>query len=120
MILDSADTIDNDRDKSYIDLRYFMPDTPGVHIIITSRSLTAKEITALNAVKVIDIELPKAIELFQRCVKIKEKGQDIATEVAQIVKELGHLALTITLTDSYVSETPRLSSDIGRYLPKYR
>ena len=25
MVLDSADTIDNDRDKTYIDLRYFMP-----------------------------------------------------------------------------------------------
>ena len=42
------------------------------------------------------------------------------TEVAQIVKELGHLALAITLAGSYVSETPRLSSDIGRYLPEYR
>ena len=39
VILDSADTIDNDRDKSYIDLGYFMPDTPGVQVVITSRSL---------------------------------------------------------------------------------
>ena len=37
VVLDSADTIDNDRDKSYIDLRYFVPDVPGVHVIITSR-----------------------------------------------------------------------------------
>ena len=51
VILDSADTIDNDRDKSYIDLAYFMPDTPGVHVVITSRSSTAKKITMLDAVE---------------------------------------------------------------------
>lgn len=120
VILDSADTIDDDQQQSYIDLDYFNPDTPGVYIIITSRSSTAKEITTLDAVEVADMELPEAVELFQRCAKIKEKGQDIATEVAQIVKELGHLALAVTLAGSYVSETPRLSSDIGRYLDEYR
>ena len=119
VILDSADTIDNDRDKSYIDLDYFLPDAPGVHIVITSRSSTAKEITTLEAVEVADMELLEAVELFQRCAKIKEKGQDIATEVAHIVKELGCLALAITLAGSYVSVTPRLSSDIRRYLPEY-
>ena len=40
--------------------------------------------------------------------------------VAQIVKELGHLVLAITLAGSYVSETARLSSDIRWYLPEYR
>ncbi|KAK3176512.1 hypothetical protein OEA41_007835 [Lepraria neglecta] len=120
VVLDSADTIDNDRDKSYIDLEYFLPDAPGVHIVITSRSSIAKEMTALEAVEVADMEPPEAVELFQRYAKIKEKGQDIATEVAQIVKELGYLALAITLAGSYVSVTPRLSSDIRRYLPEYR
>ncbi len=120
VILDSADTIDDDQQKSYIDLNYFIPDAPGVHIIITSRSSTAKDITTLDAVEVADMEPPEAVELFQRYAKIREKGQDIATEVAQIVKELGYLALAITLAGSYVSATPRLSSDIGRYLPEYR
>ena len=62
----------------------------------------------------------KIASLIQRCTKIREKGQDIATEVTQIVKELGHLVLAITLAGSYVSETPRLSSDIRRHLPEYR
>ena len=66
------------------------------------------------------MEPPEAIELFQRYAKIRERGQDIVTKVAQIVKELGHLTLAITLAGSYVSITPRLSSDIRRYLPKYR
>ena len=35
MVLDSADTIGNDRDKTYIDLRYFMLDGPEVHVVIT-------------------------------------------------------------------------------------
>ena len=103
LILDSADTIEDDQQKSYIDLGYFIPDAPGVHV---------KEMTTLEAVKVADMKPPEAVELFQRYAKIREKGQDIATEVAQIVKELGFLALAITLVDSYVSETARLSSDI--------
>ena len=120
MILDSTDIIDNDRDKSYIDLRYFIPDAPEVHVIITSRSSTAKEITTLNAVEVADMKPPEAIELFQRYAKIRERGQDIATEVAQIVNELGYLALAITLTGLYLSVTARLSSNIRRYLLEYR
>lgn len=64
VILDNTDIIDNDRDKSYIDLRYFIPDAPGVYIIITSRSLTAKKITTLDTMEVADMELPEAIELF--------------------------------------------------------
>ena len=73
MVLDSADIIDNDRDKSYIDLRYFISNAPEVYIIIISRSLIAKEIITLNAVEVANMELSKAVELFQRCAKIREK-----------------------------------------------
>ena len=76
--------------------------------------------TTLDAVKVAVMEPPEAVELFQRCAKIIEKGQDIATEVAQIVRELGSLALTITLAGLYVSVTPRLSSTIRSYLPEYQ
>lgn len=47
-----------------MDLRYLMPDAPGVHVIITSRSSTAKEMTTLDAVEMADMEPPEAIELF--------------------------------------------------------
>lgn len=40
--------------------------------------------------------------------------------MGRFIKELGYLALAITLAGSYVSVTPRLSSNIGRYLPEYR
>lgn len=120
VVLDSADTIDNDRDKSYIDLGYFMPDTPGVHVVITSRSSTAKEITTLDAVEVADMEPSEALELFRRYAKLTEEGPDVIKEVDGIVRELGYLALAITVAGSYVSVTARLSSDIRRYLPEYQ
>jgi len=62
MVLDSVDTIDSDRDKSYIDLGYFMPDAPGLHVVITSRSSTAKEMTTLDAVEVREMEPSEATE----------------------------------------------------------
>lgn len=102
VILDSADTIDDDQGRSYIDLGYLMPDAPGVHIIITSRSSTAKEMTMLEAVEVADMESSEAAELFQRCAKIQEKGQDVEVEVGRIVKELGFMALAVTLAGSYL------------------
>ena len=74
VILDSADTIDDDQQKSYIDLDYFIPDAPRVHVIITPRSSTAKEITTLDAVEVANIKPPEAVKLFQRYAKIREKG----------------------------------------------
>ena len=120
VILDSADTIDNDQDKSYIDLEYLMPDAPGVHIVITSRSSTAKEITRLEAVEVAEMEPSEARELFQRAAKMTGVGPDEMEEIARIGRELGHLALAITLAGSYISVTPRLSSDIRKYLPEYR
>ncbi|KAL8719781.1 MAG: hypothetical protein Q9181_008020 [Wetmoreana brouardii] len=97
VVLDSADNIDNNQHESYIDLGYFMPDTPGVHVIVTSRSSTAKEITHLEAVEVAEMEASEATELFKRSAKMTEAGQDILREIGDIVKELGCLALAITL-----------------------
>ena len=109
---------EDDQQKSYIDLDYFIPDAPGVHVFITSRSSTAKDITTLDAVEVAEMEPPEARELFQRYVKLTEEELDVIREVDEIVRELGYLALAITLAGSYVSVTARLSSDIGRYLPE--
>ena len=120
VVLNSADTVNNDRDKPYVDLGYFMPDAPGVHFIITSRSSTAKEIITLDAVEVAEMKPSEARELFQRYAKLTEEGPDIRKEVNGVVRELGYLALAITLAGSSVLVTVRLSSDIRRYLPKYR
>ena len=110
VILDSADTFDNDRDKSYIDLGFFMPDTPGVHVVTASRSSTAKEITMLDAVEVADMEPLEAIELFQWYAMLTEEELDVTREVDVIVREHGYLALAITLAGSYVSMTARFEN----------
>jgi len=76
--------------------------------------------TALYAVEVEEMEPSKATRLFQRYAKITKEGSNGTREVDGIVKELGYLVLTITLAGPYVSATTPLSSNIGKYLPKYR
>lgn len=48
VIFDSADTIDNADDASYINLNYLLPDAPCVDVINTTRSSRAQEMTALE------------------------------------------------------------------------
>lgn len=91
-----------------------------MYIIITSRSLTVQDITLLEATEVADMESSEVTELFRRCAKLQGVGPELETEMGQIVKELGYLALAITLAGSYISVTPRLSSNIRGYLPEYR
>ena len=76
--------------------------------------------TTLDAVQVAEMELPEARELLRQYAKLTEEGLDMIREVDEIVRELGYLALAITLVSSYVLVAARLSSDIGRYLPEYR
>ena len=97
-----------------------MPDAPEVHFIITSRSLTAKKITTLDAVEVAEMESSEARELFQRYAKLTEEGPDVRKEVDKVVRELGYLTLAITLTGSSILVMVRLLFNIKRYLPKYR
>jgi tetratricopeptide (TPR) repeat protein len=118
VVFDSADAIDDEEDKSYIDLRYFLPDAASVTVIITTRSAITTEMTELEEVNVAEMEPSEAAELFIRCAKLTNDSQ-AGTEVELIVKELGYLALAITLAGSYVSLTPRLSSDLKQFLPEY-
>ncbi|KAG8525595.1 uncharacterized protein KY384_009239 [Bacidia gigantensis] len=120
LVLDSADTIDDSQDKEFIDLHYFLPEARSLHIIITSRSSTVKEITRLDAIYVAEMASSEAIELFQVSAKMLKANVSEVQEISKIVEELGYFALAITLAGSYVSVTPRLSSDIRDYLPEYR
>jgi hypothetical protein len=117
-VFDSADEID-DRDKFYVDLRHFLPDAPSVHVVITTRSGVAKEMTRLDAVEVKGMEPAEATELFIRCAKLKSPSPEVKREAASIVEELGYLALAIALAGAYISATPRLFSNISEYLPEY-
>ena len=44
----------------------------------------------------------------------------VVITVNKIVKELGCLALAVTLAGSYVREDPELSSNLGLYLPEFQ
>ena len=61
MILNNANIINKNRDKTYIDLRYFLFYAFEMHIIIISRNLIVKKIIILNAIKIINIKLLKTI-----------------------------------------------------------
>lgn len=115
-----AESIDDDQERLYSELRYFMPDASEVHIIITSRSSMAKKMTPLEAIEAEDMESSEVIELFRRCAKILDLGPNVETEMDHIGKELRCLTLAMTLSGTYVSVTPRFSSDIWGYLPEYR
>lgn len=64
LMLDSADSIDDADDSSYVNLEYFLPDAPLVDVVITARSSRARKMSMLEAVEVAEIEASEAAELF--------------------------------------------------------
>jgi nucleoside phosphorylase/tetratricopeptide (TPR) repeat protein len=120
MVFDGADTIENEEAREYIDIKHFIPDVASLHVIVTSRSGTAKDMTRLEGVRVGEMEEAQAAELFYRYSQLQRDNHSIEDEIKAIVKELGHLALAVTLAATYVGRTPRLQSNIKIYLPEYR
>lgn len=120
MVFDGADSIDNSQSSGYIDMKHFIPNAPSLHVIITSRSSTAKDMTQLDGVHVGEMDEAQAAELFYRYSRLPRDDSAIGDNVKAILKELGYLALAVTLAATYVGTTPRLQSDIGAYLPEYR
>ena len=120
MVFDGADVIENDEASEYINIKRFIPNAASLHIIVTSRSSTAKDMTRLEGVRVGDMKEAQAAELFYRYSRLGRDDYGIEHEVKAIVKELGHLALAVTLASTYIERTPMLQSDITVYLPEYR
>jgi tetratricopeptide (TPR) repeat protein len=120
MVFDGADTIEDKEADGYINIRHFMPSTEKLDIIVTSRSSTAKDMTRLDGVQVGEMEAGQAAELFQKYAKIAHHDATVEDGVLCIVKELGCLALAVTLAATYVGSTPRLQGNIKAYLPEYR
>ena len=50
----------------------------------------------------------------------QQLGSSEEEEMRKIISELGSFALAIQLTGSYISQTPRIQTDLSRYLPEYR
>ena len=118
--MNNANNIDDDQNRSYIDLQYLMFDASRMHIIITSRNSTIKKMIALKTIEMTNMKFSKTIELFRRYVKIQNSKSNVTTKVNQIVKKLKCLILIIILIESYVFVTSRLSFDIKKYLFEYR
>lgn len=119
LVFDGADAIDDDKDDEHIDLRYYMPESPLLDVIITTRSRTANGISALDGVEVGEMDEDQAVQLFYTLSTLKDQSQGTNDEVKLIVKELGWFALAITLAGTYVAQTPRLLTSIKQYLPEF-
>jgi hypothetical protein len=64
-----ADVIEIKESAEDIDIKYFIPDVASLHVIITSRSSTAKDMTQLDWVPVGEMEEAQAVELFYRTLR---------------------------------------------------
>ncbi|KAI9857163.1 MAG: Kinesin light chain 3 [Vezdaea acicularis] len=118
-IFDSADAISEEEDEHSFDIMQYLLDAPKVQTIITTRSSIAKDIPMAVSIEVGRMELSEASELFMKSAKLKDLSQESEVEVKAIVKELGCLALAVNLAGYYVSQTPRIASDLGQYLIEY-
>ncbi|PVH90208.1 hypothetical protein DM02DRAFT_636994, partial [Periconia macrospinosa] len=120
MVFDGADAIDDSKANDFVDIKHFIPDVASLRVIVTSRSSAAADMTRLEGVQVGEMEGAQAVELFYRYTRLPRDDVEIHDEVKKIVKELGCLALAVTLAGAYVGTTPRLRSNIKAYLPEYR
>jgi hypothetical protein len=118
-VFNGADAIDNKDLSDYVDLRHFIPDSPYLHILITTRSRTAKDMSLLEGVEVGEMNESQAVELFFKLFTLSGLFSEIENEVKRIVKKLGYLALAITFAGTYVAQTPRLMFNIRQYLSEY-
>jgi tetratricopeptide (TPR) repeat protein len=120
MVFDGADAIEDEKASGYIDIRHFIPDVASLHVVITSRSSAVGEMTQLESVQVGEMDEVQATELFYRYSQLPRDDAGIRDEVKAIVRELGCLALAVTLAGSYVGTTQRLQSHVKGYLVEYR
>ncbi|KAF9769208.1 hypothetical protein IL306_013390 [Fusarium sp. DS 682] len=119
VIFDGADSL-HQNEKNFVTLSEYFPGSPNVHIIITSRSSIAKSISTFEGVYVGELEESESVKLFLDCAEIPSSREDVVAEAKLIVHELGHLALAISMAGKYVSQTPRLSSNLSAYLDEFR
>ncbi|KAH7459835.1 hypothetical protein FOMA001_g19874 [Fusarium oxysporum f. sp. matthiolae] len=119
VIFDGADSL-HQTDKDFVDLSEYCPGSPNTHIIITSRSSIAKSMSTFEGVSVEELEESQSVELFLACAEIQPEREGVLAETKLIVRELGYLALAISMAGKYVSQTPRLSSDLSAYRDEFR
>ncbi|HMD13902.1 MAG TPA: hypothetical protein VKI62_04705, partial [Bacteroidota bacterium] len=97
----------------------YLPDqSPGRHTLITTRNPYCDHIPA-EGLKVSELEVDDASKLLLVRSKLGAAGEtpEAKAEAAEIVKELGYLALAIEQAAAYIREASR---DLFKFLPSYR
>ncbi|KAH7117464.1 hypothetical protein EDB81DRAFT_733687, partial [Dactylonectria macrodidyma] len=119
LIFDGADHL-YQTDKDYVALSEYFPGSSNIHIIITSRAYIAKQLSTFEGVSVGELEESQSVDLFLNCAEIQPSRDNVLAEAKEIVNEMGHLALAISMAGKYVLQTPRLSSNLSAYLGDFR
>ncbi|KAH7184072.1 hypothetical protein DER44DRAFT_754612 [Fusarium oxysporum] len=87
---------------------------------VAFRSSIAKSMSTFEGVSVEELEESQSVELFLTCAEIQPARENVVAETKLIVHELGYLALAVSMAGKYVSQTPRLSSNLSAYLDEFR
>ncbi|KAM0429256.1 hypothetical protein ACHAPT_006470 [Fusarium lateritium] len=119
LVFDEADDLD-EKDENFIQLSNYIPRGNNVHVIITSRSSTARDFSTYDGVEIRTLEPTEAVNLFLACAKIEGATQDASEQAEFIADELDYLPLALTIAGSYVSRTPRLAADLSQYLKEHQ
>lgn len=121
-VMDSADEVEDETSELYVDLSHYLPDAAKLDRIITTRNsrLQLQYSSAQEAVGVAEMSVEEAAQLFRKCARLQQISDEDESQIELIVAELGCLALAVTMAGSYVSETPRIRSNLSLYLPEYR
>jgi tetratricopeptide (TPR) repeat protein len=118
-VMDSADEIEDDKSRLFVNLNHYLPEAPQLDRIVTTRSSRARGLST-RAVAVAEMSEDEAIQVFRQCARLEQRSEQGRRDILAIVQELGCLALAVTLAGSYVHETPGMSSDLGLYLTEFK
>ncbi|UPK96833.1 hypothetical protein LCI18_007768 [Fusarium solani-melongenae] len=104
-------------DGNFIQISNYIPRGKNVHVIITSRSSIAGDLSTYTGIEIRTLEPPEAARLSLVCAKIERATEDTKKQVELIAEELGCLPLALTIAGSYVAWTPRLAVDLSGLMP---
>ncbi|KAH7233835.1 uncharacterized protein BKA55DRAFT_598050 [Fusarium redolens] len=117
VIFDGADSL-HQTDKSFVALSEYCPGSPNIHIIITSRTSIAKSMSTFEGVSVGELEESQSVELFLTCAEIRPPRDNVVAEAEFIVKELGYLALAISMAGNVMTVWETSYDAVSEHLPE--
>jgi len=118
LVFDSADNMHNSQAADFFSLSRYLPASPHLDVIITTRARPTPGLSELAPVEVAELGPDEAARLFFRCSGTQDLDSETTEEVSNIVEELGNLALAVTLAGAWVAATPH--KGVKDYLPDYR